>query len=150
MYSPTVLLLDEPLSNLDAKLREQARAWLKRLQEELGITTVYVTHDQDEALALSDRIAVMCGGDMLQVADPHEIYESPATPEVAAFVGRCNFLRGKVEHRDGDSHQVRLDDSGDVVEVDASRWTSRRPGRHRRAPAREARGRARRRRGRPA
>ncbi len=62
VYSPTMLLLDEPLSNLDAKLREQARAWLKRLQEDLGITTVYVTHDQDEALALSDRIAVMSGG----------------------------------------------------------------------------------------
>jgi iron(III) transport system ATP-binding protein len=81
VYSPTMLLLDEPLSNLDAKLREQARAWLKRLQEELGITTVYVTHDQDEALALSDRIAVMSGGHMLQVADPHTIYERPATPE---------------------------------------------------------------------
>src|SRR4029450_5663517 len=97
VYSPTVLLLDEPLSNLDAKLREQARAWLKRLQEDLGITTVYVTHDQDGAAALSDRIAVMSGGDMLQVASPHEIYETPATAEVAAFVGRCNFLRGTVE-----------------------------------------------------
>ena len=80
VYSPTMLLLDEPLSNLDAKLREQARAWLKRLQEDLGITTVYVTHDQDEALALSDRIAVMSGGHMLQVADPARIYEAPATP----------------------------------------------------------------------
>lgn len=70
VYSPSVLLLDEPLSNLDAKLREQARAWLKRLQEDLGITTVYVTHDQDEALALSDRIAVMSNGHMLQVGTP--------------------------------------------------------------------------------
>ena len=96
VYSPTVLLLDEPLSNLDAKLREQARAWLKRLQVDLGITTVYVTHDQDEALALSDRIAVMSGGRMLQVGSPTEIYESPATAEVAAFVGRCNFLEAKV------------------------------------------------------
>ena len=101
VYSPSLLLLDEPLSNLDAKLREQARAWLKRLQEDLGITTVYVTHDQDEALALSDRIAVMSEGDMLQIGTPHEIYEEPATAAVAAFVGRCNFLRGEVAGRSG-------------------------------------------------
>ncbi|MEV6811844.1 ABC transporter ATP-binding protein [Micromonospora sp. NPDC051296] len=117
VYSPSVLLLDEPLSNLDAKLREQARAWLKRLQEDLGITTVYVTHDQDEALALSDRIAVMSEGRMLQVGTPYEIYERPAAPEVAAFVGRCNFLPGQVtESADGHS-RVRLDCSGDIVEV---------------------------------
>jgi iron(III) transport system ATP-binding protein len=117
VYSPTVLLLDEPLSNLDAKLREQARAWLKRLQEELGITTIYVTHDQDEALALSDRIAVMSGGHMLQVEDPHSVYERPATAEVAAFVGRCNFFPGRVEGSTGDRHHVRLDCDGEVVEV---------------------------------
>ncbi|MFE7707598.1 ABC transporter ATP-binding protein [Streptomyces sp. NPDC057486] len=117
VYSPTVLLLDEPLSNLDAKLREQARAWLKRLQEELGITTVYVTHDQDEALALSDRIAVMSGGHMLQIADPHTIYERPATAEVAAFVGRCNFLQGKVEGSAGDRHHIRLDCNDEIVQV---------------------------------
>jgi iron(III) transport system ATP-binding protein len=119
VYSPSVLLLDEPLSNLDAKLREQARAWLKRLQTDLGITTVYVTHDQDEALALSDRIAVMSGGDMLQIASPHEIYETPATAEVAAFVGRCNFLRGTVEQRADRIVRVRLEDSGDVVTVES-------------------------------
>ena len=124
VYSPSVLLLDEPLSNLDAKLREQARAWLKRLQTELGITTVYVTHDQDEALALSDRIAVMSGGDMLQVAPPHEIYETPATAEVAAFVGRCNFLRGTVERRDGRVARVRLADGGDVVAVETPEQVS--------------------------
>jgi iron(III) transport system ATP-binding protein len=124
VYSPTMLLLDEPLSNLDAKLREQARAWLKRLQVELGITTVYVTHDQDEALALSDRIAVMSGGHMLQVEDPHSIYERPATPEVAAFVGRCNFFQGTVEHSNGDAHRVRLACNGDVVDVQSSTATS--------------------------
>jgi iron(III) transport system ATP-binding protein len=117
VYSPSVLLLDEPLSNLDAKLREQARAWLKRLQEELGITTVYVTHDQDEALALSDRIAVMSEGRLLQVGSPRDIYEHPATPEVAAFVGRCNFLTGRVSAAEGGRVHVRLDCSGDVVEV---------------------------------
>jgi iron(III) transport system ATP-binding protein len=119
VYSPTMLLLDEPLSNLDAKLREQARAWLKRLQTDLGITTVYVTHDQDEALALSDRIAVMSGGHMLQVADPHSVYERPATPEVAAFVGRCNFFQGKVEQSSGTVHTIRLETNGESVQVDS-------------------------------
>jgi iron(III) transport system ATP-binding protein len=117
VYSPSVLLLDEPLSNLDAKLREQARAWLKRLQADLGITTVYVTHDQDEALALSDRIAVMSEGDMVQIGTPREIYEEPATAAVAAFVGRCNFLRGVVAGRSGREVTVRLDCSGDEVLV---------------------------------
>jgi iron(III) transport system ATP-binding protein len=125
VYSPTMLLLDEPLSNLDAKLREQARAWLKRLQVDLGITTVYVTHDQDEALALSDRIAVMSGGNMLQVEDPHAVYERPATPEVAAFVGRCNFFLGRVEASSGNRHSIRLDCNGEVVEVEHSLQTSR-------------------------
>ncbi|MEU4427199.1 ABC transporter ATP-binding protein [Actinoplanes sp. NPDC024001] len=119
VYSPSVLLLDEPLSNLDAKLREQARAWLKRLQEELGITTVYVTHDQDEALALSDRIAVMSEGRMLQIGTPKEIYEAPAAPEVAAFVGRCNFLLGRVEDTSDGRSRIRLDASGDVITVDS-------------------------------
>ncbi|WP_405646349.1 ABC transporter ATP-binding protein [Streptomyces sp. NBC_00019] len=119
VYSPTVLLLDEPLSNLDAKLREQARAWLKRLQEELGITTVYVTHDQEEALALSDRIAVMEGGNMIQIGTPHEIYERPAAPAVAAFVGRCNFLTGRVIGQEGRRHRILLDCSADVVQVDS-------------------------------
>lgn len=117
-YSPTMLLLDEPLSNLDAKLREQARAWLKRLQEDVGITTIYVTHDQQEALALSDRIAVMSEGRMLQVGTPAEIYEAPTTAEVAAFVGRCNFLIATVVGTPaGDRVAVKLDATGDVVHV---------------------------------
>lgn len=118
VYSPRVLLLDEPLSNLDAKLREQARAWLKRLQEDVGITTIYVTHDQQEALALSDRIAVMSEGRMLQVGTPAEIYEAPTTAEVAAFVGRCNFLIATVVGTPaGDRVAVKLDATGDVVHV---------------------------------
>ncbi|WP_416984977.1 ABC transporter ATP-binding protein [Streptomyces sp. T028] len=121
VYSPTVLLLDEPLSNLDAKLREQARAWLKRLQVELGITTVYVTHDQEEALALSDRIAVMEGGNMIQIGTPHEIYERPAAPAVAAFVGRCNFLTGRVTGQEGTRHRILLDCSADTVQVESDR-----------------------------
>jgi iron(III) transport system ATP-binding protein len=128
VYSPMVLLLDEPLSNLDAKLREQARAWLKRLQEDLGITTVYVTHDQDEALALSDRIAVMSNGHMLQVGTPTEIYETPATAEVAAFVGRCNFLEASITEvtdsqavvtlaANGQSLTIRTDENAQVGET---------------------------------
>jgi iron(III) transport system ATP-binding protein len=123
VYSPTVLLLDEPLSNLDAKLREQARAWLKRLQEELGITTVYVTHDQDEALALSDRIAVMSGGRMLQVGTPTDIYESPATAEVAAFIGRCNFLEATVEESRSTGVVVKLAANGQSLRVDTDQKT---------------------------
>ncbi|UKA53827.1 ABC transporter ATP-binding protein [Arthrobacter sp. FW305-BF8] len=115
VYSPKVLLLDEPLSNLDAKLREQARVWLKRLQSELGITTVYVTHDQEEALAMSDRIAVMSNGNMLQVAPPEEIYERPATAEVAAFIGRSNFLDGVIVSTNGGTATVRLEDTGETV-----------------------------------
>src|SRR5579859_5076724 len=96
VYSPSVLLLDEPFSNLDAKLRERARSWLKRLQGELGLTTLFVTHDQDEALSLSDRIAVMHDGKVLQLGTPEEIYRNPASRTVAEFLGRCNILTAKV------------------------------------------------------
>ncbi|MQA77276.1 MAG: ATP-binding cassette domain-containing protein [Streptosporangiales bacterium] len=114
VYSPTVLLLDEPLSNLDAKLRERARTWLKDLQQKVGITTVYVTHDQVEALTLSDRIAVMSEGEMLQVGTPEDIYEWPSSPEVADFVGRCNFFPATVV-RSADGHvDVRMG-SGDAT-----------------------------------
>jgi iron(III) transport system ATP-binding protein len=92
VYSPAVLLLDEPFSNLDAKLRERARAWLKHLQGELGLTTLFVTHDQDEALSLSDRIVVMNAGAVLQVGGPEDIYHRPGTRFVAEFLGHCNIL----------------------------------------------------------
>jgi len=120
VYSPKVLLLDEPLSNLDAKLREQSRVWLKRLQADLGITTVYVTHDQEEALAMSDRIAVMSNGHMLQVASPNEIYERPATAEVAAFIGRSNFLDGTVVSASAGTATVRLEERGEIINVAVS------------------------------
>jgi iron(III) transport system ATP-binding protein len=96
VYAPAVLLLDEPFSNLDAKLRERARTWLKRLQEELGLTTLFVTHDQDEALSLSDRIVVMNAGKVLQVGGPEDIYHRPASRLVAEFLGRCNSVAAKV------------------------------------------------------
>ena len=96
VYSPSVLLLDEPFSNLDAKLRERARRWLKRLQGEMGLTMLFVTHDQDEALSLSARIVVMNGGKVLQAGTPEEIYRHPAARLVAEFLGRCNILTAKV------------------------------------------------------
>ena len=94
---PTLLLLDEPLSNLDAKLREQMRFELKRLQLELGITTLYVTHDQAEALALSDEVLVMSGGKVMQRGNPTDIYRRPNSEFVADFIGSTNLVPGKVE-----------------------------------------------------
>ena len=105
---PAVLLLDEPLSNLDAKVREQARSWLRELQQRLGITTVYVTHDQQEALAISDLIAVMSHGKVVQYAPPQEIYRRPATRFVADFIGASSFLKGRVAGVDGGVARVRL------------------------------------------
>ena len=96
VMEPALLLLDEPLSNLDAKLREKMRFELKRLQRELKITTVYVTHDQSEALALSRQIAVMNEGHILQIGTPRDIYERPSSQFVADFVGNTNFLEGTV------------------------------------------------------
>jgi iron(III) transport system ATP-binding protein len=100
VMEPRLLLLDEPLSNLDAKLRERMRFELKRLQRELGITTVYVTHDQSEALALSHGIAVMNRGRIEQIGTPREVYERPATPFVADFVGSTNFVPAAVRAAD--------------------------------------------------
>ena len=91
---PALLLLDEPLSNLDAQLREQMRYELKRLQRETGVTAIYVTHDQSEALAISDRIAVMNNGVIAQLGTPREIYERPTSEFVANFIGRTNLLHG--------------------------------------------------------
>jgi iron(III) transport system ATP-binding protein len=99
VMEPALLLLDEPLSNLDAKLREKMRFELKRLQRELKITTVYVTHDQSEALALSHQIAVMNEGRIQQIGTPREIYEQPGSQFVADFVGNTNFIEGVLTSR---------------------------------------------------
>jgi iron(III) transport system ATP-binding protein len=96
VMEPELLLLDEPLSNLDAKLRERMRFELKRLQRELGLTTVYVTHDQAEALALSHEVAVMNEGRIVQIGSPRTIYEQPRDRFVAEFIGTSNFLDGTV------------------------------------------------------
>jgi iron(III) transport system ATP-binding protein len=96
VVEPTILLLDEPLSNLDAHLREEMRFEIRQLHEASQITTVYVTHDQAEAMVTSDRIAVMQAGGIEQVGTPAEVYERPATAFVAGFIGRTNLLRGRV------------------------------------------------------
>ena len=97
--SPQLLLLDEPLSALDAKIRDELRTEIRRIQRQLNITTIYVTHDQEEALALSDRIVVMSKGQMEQVGAPFEIYNNPSTGFVASFVGQLNRLPATVIDR---------------------------------------------------
>jgi iron(III) transport system ATP-binding protein len=96
VIEPKILLMDEPLSNLDAKLRVQMRSTIKKLQSKLGITTIYVTHDQEEALAISDRIAVMNLGKIMQIGTPDEVYRQPSNDFVADFIGTSNFLEGKI------------------------------------------------------
>src|SRR5437763_5757521 len=100
VVQPAVLLLDEPLSNLDANLREEMRYEIRRLHDEFHITTVYVTHDQAEAMVTSDRIAVMNAGRIEQVDDPRTLYARPRTRFVAGFIGRTNFLPGEVRGDD--------------------------------------------------
>ena len=109
---PNVLLLDEPLGALDLKLRKRLQVELKRIQQEVGITFVYVTHDQEEALTMSDRIAVMHRGRIEQVGTPEDLYDRPATPHVADFIGTTNLLSGMVEALGPDVATVCLD-SGD-------------------------------------
>jgi spermidine/putrescine transport system ATP-binding protein len=108
--NPDVLLLDEPLGALDLKLRKQMQVELKRIQSEIGITFVFVTHDQEEAMTMSDRIAVMRNGRIEQLGRPEELYEHPTTEFVAGFLGVSNLLDGEVSGRAGDLIQVRLTD----------------------------------------
>jgi iron(III) transport system ATP-binding protein len=115
VVEPEILLLDEPLSNLDANLREEMRFEIRRLHEALHVTTLYVTHDQAEAMVTSDRIAVMRDGRVEQIGTAREVYERPATPFVAQFVGRTNLLRGVLEA----GPRVRLADGLAVRIADA-------------------------------
>jgi spermidine/putrescine transport system ATP-binding protein len=111
ILNPAVLLLDEPLGALDAKLRKALQLELKALQEEVGITFVYVTHDQEEALTMSDRLAVMSNGRVEQIGTPSEVYEEPGTAYVADFLGVSNLMEARVEGRDADGRaKVRLGD----------------------------------------
>ncbi len=116
---PAVLLLDEPLGALDLKLRKQLQVELKRIQREVGITFIYVTHDQEEALTMSDKIAVMNRGVIEQVADPETVYERPATTFVAGFIGVSNLMPGEVVSSNGDAAELRLD-AGPTVRTPAS------------------------------
>jgi iron(III) transport system ATP-binding protein len=108
VVEPSILLLDEPLSNLDAKLRERMRWELKELQRRTGITFVYVTHDQSEAMALSDRIAVMHQGEVMQLGPPREVYTRPANKTVADFMGLVNLIPGRVVRAAGDDSLVAV------------------------------------------
>ncbi|MGH6858794.1 MAG: ABC transporter ATP-binding protein [Phyllobacterium sp.] len=117
VYRPSVLLLDEPLSNLDAKLRERARFWLRQVQEKVRLTTIYVTHDQAEALAMSDRIAVMSKGRIEQLGTPHEIYDNPATPVIAEFIGTNSFLSARVSRSSETGEGEVVLDNGSTLAV---------------------------------
>jgi len=108
VYDPRLLLLDEPLSNLDAKLRVHMREEIRKIQQRAGITTVYVTHDQEEALSISDQLAVMYQGRVVQVGAPTAVYEAPASVGVADFLGRANFLNAEVVDASGDEVRVCL------------------------------------------
>ncbi len=114
VFEPELILLDEPLGALDRQLREQMQFELKRLHDRLGITMIYVTHDQEEALTMSDQVAVFNDGVMQQVAPPAEIYERPCNPFVAQFVGENNRLAGRVMALDGEKAQIQID-SGETV-----------------------------------
>ncbi len=116
VFQPRLLLLDEPFGALDRKLREQMQLEVRRLQQRLGLTTLFITHDQEEALVMSDRIAVMDKGRLLQVGKPEEIYESPANIFIADFVGESNLLTGVLE-TDGTGLRLRLE-SGSAIMLD--------------------------------
>ncbi len=121
---PKVLLLDEPLGALHKKLREQMQIELRSLQQQVGITFLFVTHDQEEALTLSDRIAVMSEGNVLEIASPSELYESPKTPFVADFIGTMNFFEGKVSSTDGQSINIQTPALGSVHATTHGRLTT--------------------------
>lgn len=113
VLQPKILLLDEPFSNLDAKLKIAMREEIKELQKRLGISMIFVTHDQEEALSISDRIVVMSNGEIVQIGKPEEIYYSPKNRYVAEFIGKINFL--EIGNKRPEEIKMRRDDSGDAV-----------------------------------
>jgi putative spermidine/putrescine transport system ATP-binding protein/spermidine/putrescine transport system ATP-binding protein len=118
VVEPSLLLLDEPLGALDKSLRESMQVELRALQQRLGITTIMVTHDQDEALTLADRIAIMRGGQLEQLGSPAEVYQAPVSRFVAGFIGVSNFFQGRVERRDGPGAYVTTDAGPGLTIVD--------------------------------
>ncbi len=117
VIEPQVLLMDEPLSNLDAKLRVEMRNAIRRIQQQIGITTIYVTHDQEEALAVSDRLAVMNNGVIQQIDTPPRVYQRPANQFVANFIGLSNFLTAKVRRGGGETVLCFTEDGGYEVAI---------------------------------
>jgi putative spermidine/putrescine transport system ATP-binding protein len=115
IYEPELVLMDEPLGALDKQLREQMQLEIRHLHEDLGVTVVYVTHDQSEALTMSDRIAVFHQGIVQQLATPEELYERPANAFVASFIGENNRLDGRLASRDGSLCRVRVADAVEIV-----------------------------------
>ena len=118
VFEPEVLLLDEPLSALDANMREEMRVEIKKIQKATGITAIFVTHDQEEALSMSDQIVVMNAGSMEQIGTPQQVYDTPATAFVADFLGKANMLAGKVASVQGSQITVALT-AGQAVTVEA-------------------------------
>ena len=115
---PKVLLLDEPFGALDARVRQELRSWLRRLHDELHITSVFVTHDQEEALEVADRIVVMNKGQIEQIGTPDEVYEHPANPFVMNFLGSVNLFHARVH--DGEAHLGPLPSPGALATPDAA------------------------------
>ncbi len=124
-FSPTVVLFDEPLSNLDAKLRAEMRVELRELQRRLDITSLYVTHDQEEALAISDRVIVMNGGRIEQIGSPEDIYNRPVSRFVADFVGSANMIGGHVKSVNADGSMVFETDAGSLIHAAAGKQDSK-------------------------
>ena len=124
VVEPGVLLFDEPLSNLDAKLRVQMRTEIRRIQQKLGITAVYVTHDQSEAMSISDNIILMRGGVIAQMGTPMEIYYKPNSEFVADFIGECNFLKGRVREVTADQTVIDVDGRPVAVATEGARQES--------------------------
>lgn len=127
VMEPKVLLMDEPLSNLDAKLREQMRTEIRRIQQRLGITSVYVTHDQVEAMTLSDQVVVMSKGKISQIGTPTEIYRRPRTRFVADFIGRANFIEATVIEHHGDRLALQALGGALLAASDGARFSAGQP-----------------------
>ncbi len=119
VFDPRLVLLDEPLGALDRLLRAEMQAEIRRLHRELGVAMIYVTHDQEEALSLSDRIAVFEGGRMLQIDAPNRLFDAPATPSIARFIAQAALLSGVVE-RDGETHRLRFSDGSSLIGAPAT------------------------------
>ncbi len=134
VIEPDVLLLDEPLSNLDASLRLKVRKEIRKIQQNLGITTIFVTHDQEEAISISDKIFVIKLGELMQAGTPHSIYRSPGNDFIANFIGRSNVKYGQIVGRDNQKMMVAIDDiemaindKDGVLPTDSDIWVSVRP-----------------------